>query len=120
MIPEEEYLSGHISTAETANELSEQGVRVNLGSHGQLQGLAAHWELWMLHQGGMEPLEALRAATLNGARYLGMGDHIGSLELGKLADQIGRASCRERVENTVAGGLWKRKKKTTTRRDDRR
>jgi len=88
MIPEEEYLSGHISTAETANELSEQGVRVNLGSHGQLQGLAAHWELWMLHQGGMEPLEALRAATLNGARYLGMGDHIGSLELGKLADLI--------------------------------
>ena len=42
----------------------------------------------MLAQGGMTELEALRAATMNGAEYLGMSHQIGSLEAGKLADLI--------------------------------
>ena len=36
----------------------------------------------------MSNLEALRAATLNGAQYIGMGNDIGSLKVGKLADMI--------------------------------
>ena len=42
----------------------------------------------MFEQGGMTPAEALRAATLNGARYLGMDHDLGSLEKGKLADLV--------------------------------
>ena len=42
----------------------------------------------MLNQGGLTPLEAIRCATLNGARYLGMEREIGSLEAGKLSDLI--------------------------------
>jgi imidazolonepropionase-like amidohydrolase len=61
---------------------------VQLGAHGQREGLAAHWELWMFGQGGMKPLQALRAGTLSGAKYLGMDKDIGSLEAGKLADLI--------------------------------
>ncbi len=88
MIPDEEYEHGHIFTAESSKLLTDAGVKVNLGAHGQLQGLGAHWELWMLSQGGMTNMEALRAATLNGAYYLGMEHAIGSLETGKLADLI--------------------------------
>ncbi len=87
-IPEEEYKNGHILTSETVTALANEGVKVNLGAHGQLQGLGAHWELWMLQQGGLSNHEALKAATINGADYIGMADEIGSLEKGKLADLI--------------------------------
>ncbi|WP_405565374.1 amidohydrolase family protein [Polaribacter sp. Asnod6-C07] len=88
MIPEEEYKNGHVLTSETVTALAKEGVKVNLGAHGQLQGLGAHWELWMLQQGGLSNHEALKAATINGANYIGVADEIGSLEKGKLADLI--------------------------------
>ena len=88
MVPMEEYENGHILTSKSVTALSKLGVKANVGAHGQLQGLAAHWETWMLKQGGMSNLEALKAATINGAHYLGMDDEIGSLKKGKLADLI--------------------------------
>lgn len=88
MIPDEEYENGHILVSKSVTELANEGVKVNLGAHGQLQGLGAHWELWMLHQGGMTNLQALQAATINGANYIGAGNDIGSLKVGKLADLI--------------------------------
>ncbi|WP_437395012.1 amidohydrolase family protein [Flagellimonas lutimaris] len=88
MVPDEEYENGHILVSKTVTDLSNEGVKVNLGAHGQLQGLGAHWELWMLHQGGMTNIQALQAATINGANYIGAGNDIGSLKVGKLADLI--------------------------------
>ncbi len=79
---------GHIEVSRAARELADGGTKVNLGAHGQIQGLGAHWELWMLAQGGMTALQAIRSATLNGAMHLGMAKEIGSLEAGKLADMI--------------------------------
>ncbi|RMA64679.1 amidohydrolase family protein [Ulvibacter antarcticus] len=88
MVPEKEYENGHILVSKTAKELSDSGVKVNMGAHGQLQGLGAHWETWMLAAGGMSNLEALKTATINSAQYIGAGNDIGSLEEGKLADLI--------------------------------
>ncbi|MFN5319758.1 MAG: amidohydrolase family protein [Bacteroidia bacterium] len=86
MLPDDEYQSGHIRVSNSCKQLSDAGVKVNMGSHGQIQGLGAHWEIKMLGEGGMSAFEALRCATYNGAYYIGMEDEIGSLEKGKLAD----------------------------------
>ncbi len=88
MVPEKEYEIGHIATAQQCKKLTDAGVKVNVGAHGQLQGLGVHWEMWMLAQGGMTPLEVLRSATMNGASLLGMDNEIGSLKVGKLADFV--------------------------------
>ncbi|MBK8371888.1 MAG: PD40 domain-containing protein [Saprospiraceae bacterium] len=88
MVPDEEYENGHILTSKSLKKLNDQGVKINLGSHGQIQGLGAHWELWMFQQGGMTNYEALKCATINGAKLLGMEKEIGSLKVGKLADLI--------------------------------
>ncbi len=84
--PDEEW--NHFNQAKVAADLEHRGVKVNIGAHGQREGLGAHWELWMMAQGGMTNHEALRVATLNGAHYLGMDHDLGSLEAGKLADVI--------------------------------
>jgi imidazolonepropionase-like amidohydrolase len=59
-----------------------------MGAHGQIQGIGAHWEIWMMAQGGMTPLEALKTATINAAASLGLDNAIGTLQPGKLADLL--------------------------------
>ena len=64
------------------------GGLVGVGSHGQLQGLGYHWEMWALASGGMKPHEVLRCATMYGAEIIGLDQDLGSLESGKLADLV--------------------------------
>ncbi|MEC8194341.1 MAG: amidohydrolase family protein [Myxococcota bacterium] len=79
----------HQAVARDAATMARNGVLVTLGAHGEVQGLGVHWELWALAgPGAMTPMEALQAATINGARYLGVDAHVGSIRPGKLADLV--------------------------------
>ncbi len=86
MAPEEDY--NHFNNAKVATLLYQLGVETHIGAHGQREGLGSHWEMWMYAQGGMKPIDILKVATIEGARYLGMEKEIGSIKVGKLADMV--------------------------------
>jgi Tol biopolymer transport system component/imidazolonepropionase-like amidohydrolase len=73
---------------ETVADLVAAGGTAGIGSHGQLQGLGYHWELWAVQSGGLPIHDALRVATVMGADAIGLDNDIGSVEQGKLADLV--------------------------------
>ncbi len=57
-----------------------------VGLRGLVPGFADHREIELLVDGGFTPLQAIQIATLNGAKFLGRQDQIGSIAVGKHAD----------------------------------
>jgi len=86
MAPDEDQ--NIMRSAGIVKSIVDAGGQAQLGAHGQLAGLGAHWELWLLKASGITNLEAIRCATLSGARYVGLDEDLGSLEVGKLADLV--------------------------------
>lgn len=82
------------SNAERLMRAVRFGVRVAFGSDeyynvpGYTRGQASLLTLQAYQEAGMPPLEVLRAATINSAELMGVGNRIGSLEAGRLADII--------------------------------
>jgi imidazolonepropionase-like amidohydrolase len=69
------------------------GVAVLAGTDGPgapylFPGSSLHEELALLVRAGFTPMQALQAATVEPARYLGLQDTIGTVQRGKLADLV--------------------------------
>ena len=93
----------HPEMAAELHRLHEAGVLLQMGAHGQMMGLGAHWEMELFVHGGFTPLEAIQIATINGFRHHGLEGELGSIEAGKLADFVVLgADPRGDVRNTRA------------------
>ena len=69
-----------------------RGVKLIAGTDGTADGkqsTSAHqWELVFLAEAGIPPLDVLRMATQASAQAVGAQDHLGTLDVGKLADLL--------------------------------
>jgi imidazolonepropionase-like amidohydrolase len=72
--------------------LHASGARIVLGGHTSVphagRGEAPWRELELLVESGITPMDAIVAATRNGAAFLGRASDLGTLEPGKRADLI--------------------------------
>lgn len=82
---EDEYIFPRL--AKSAGDVIAAGGKVGVGAHGQRQGIGFHWEMWSLAT-GMRNHDVLRAATLFGAEISGLDRHLGTIDVGKLADLV--------------------------------
>ena len=77
---------------EQVTAMQRAGVHILTGTDAPLRnsppGFGLHEEMILLARGGMSPLEVLRAATMEPARYFGMLDSAGTVAPGKLADLV--------------------------------
>lgn len=87
--------------AEAAADMKRAGAYLAMGAHGEQDGLGSHWETWSYAE-GLTPMEALEAASLDGAHFLGMENEIGSISAGKLADLVVlNANPLDNIRNTT-------------------
>jgi len=101
---------------ETVGAMHRAGVPIMAGTDGgpyTVPGFGLHQELALLVKAGLTPMEALQAATINPAKFLGESDAIGSVEQGKIADLVllnanplEDISNTERIEAVVVNGRF--------------
>ena len=78
---------------EIVGDLHRSGVTIMAGTDASdetnvFPGSSLHDELSLLVEAGLEPVEAIRAATSTPANFLGHADSLGTIEVGKLADLV--------------------------------
>lgn len=79
--------------ADMLRRMARAGVGMLAGSDASNEpfvyaGASLHDELELLVEAGLSPLQALQAATLNPARYLGATDSLGTVATGRVADLV--------------------------------
>ena len=91
--PQRDWTAIYRNEVRNSAEMHRAGMTLlagsDLGAPLLVPGFSMHDELELLVTlAGMTPLEALRAATILPARVNGLGDSLGSIEEGKLADIV--------------------------------
>ena len=80
-------IQGFTKVAEFLRRFVEAGGKIAAGTDsGYMPGLSLHYEMQMMVDIGMSPMQAIQGATLWGAESIGQETDLGSLEAGKLAD----------------------------------
>ena len=78
--------------AKNTKKIADAGIPIAVGTDSGLvasfPGLWEHREMELLVEAGLTPLQAIQAATIVGARFLGIDRDYGSLEAGKVADFV--------------------------------
>lgn len=82
------YRDFYAKGLELTGQAHAAGVNVLVGSDYTVSAVNTHEELEQLVLAGLSPIDALRAATINPARYYHLDDQYGSVEEGKIADVI--------------------------------
>ena len=72
----------------TIPQLVSRGVGFLAGCDGLVPGFCLHDELEWMTRAGLSPLQAIQAATLNAAKFLGRGGTQGTIEVSKRADLV--------------------------------
>jgi imidazolonepropionase-like amidohydrolase len=82
----------HEKQIELVRMMHKAGVSIMAGSDfsdwALVPGVDLHNELALLVEAGFNPMEALQAATLNPAKFLGRTDTFGTIQVGRAADLI--------------------------------
>jgi imidazolonepropionase-like amidohydrolase len=85
-------LDVHERQIELVRMMHKAGVPIMAGSDfsdwALVPGVDLHNELALLVEAGFSPMEALQAATLNPAKFLGKTDTFGTIQVGRVADLI--------------------------------
>ena len=85
-------LDVHDKQIELVRMMHKAGVKIMAGSDfsdwALVPGIDLHNELALLVEAGFSPMEALQAATLNPAKFLGKTDTYGTIQVGRVADLV--------------------------------
>ncbi len=85
-------LNVHEKQIELVRMMHKAGVKIMAGSDfsdwALVPGIDLHNELALLVEAGFSPLEALQAATLGPATFLGKTDTYGTIQVGRVADLV--------------------------------
>jgi imidazolonepropionase-like amidohydrolase len=91
--PEEirQFKNGYRMVQQFLKKFAEAGGKIYAGtdsSAATTPGLSLHHEMELLVDAGLSPMQAIQAATTNGAEIVGLGSKLGTIEKGKIADLV--------------------------------
>ena len=93
---------------EMVRSVSDRGGRILAGTDSPVvpHGLSLLLEIEQLAEAGLTPLEALESATRVAADALGVGDELGTIEVGKIADSSFSVETRWKTSRTCGRPKW--------------